>query len=65
MGAMELPVVRHHWPDEEPDVDERQLDEWWLAEVAHAEGHCERCGLQGHAGGECPTIQPYLLRADR
>lgn len=64
MAAMELPVLRHHWPDEEPDLDERSLDEWWQAEVSHAGEHCDRCGLKGHAGARCPTVQPYLLKHD-
>lgn len=55
MGALELPVERHHRPDEE----------WWEAERTHGAGYCERCGLGGHAGARCPTIQPFLLRIER
>lgn len=55
-------LVRHHWPDEAPDVDERDPSEAWEAENEHARGLCDRCGHEGHQGRDCPTITPVLLR---
>lgn len=53
-------MKRHHRPDEEPDVDEAEWDVWREREVTR--GHCERCGIFGHAGDKCPTVTPLLLR---
>lgn len=52
------------YPDEEPDVDEA-IDDWMAIEDKHANGHCRRCGIEGHAEAKCPTITPLLLRGDR
>lgn len=50
--------------DEEPDVDELPFEERYEREQEFGAGHCERCGVEGHVGDDCPTIVPYLLRTD-
>ena len=47
--------------DEEPDVDEGDTD-WMDREDRHANGHCRRCGIEGHDEKKCPTITPLLLK---
>lgn len=58
-------MIRRHFADEEPDVDERAVDELLLAEEQFGRGHCERCGIAGHVGVKCPTITPVLLRHEK
>lgn len=51
-----------HFSDEEPEVEET----WdYDREQAAARGHCERCGIEGHHGKDCPTITPLLFKADK
>jgi hypothetical protein len=57
-----LGVQRHHFADEEPDVDERSIEDQWDAEEKFGRDHCDRCGVAGHVGRRCPTVTPLLLR---
>ena len=50
------------FPDEQPDVDETDLEDWMTREDRWANGHCRRCGVLGHHDTDCPTVTPVLLR---
>lgn len=52
-----------HQRYEHPTDDERQADALRAFEEFYMDGFCERCGLEGHAGAECPTVTPDLLRS--
>lgn len=46
--------------DEEPDLDEREWDYWHEAELTP--GLCERYGIEGHRGSNCPTVNNLTLK---
>lgn len=49
-------MIRRHYRDEEPDVDEVRVGySEWLDTVA---GTCERCGHSDHRSAECGNCPP-------
>lgn len=53
-----FPVRRHHQPDEEPDVDERPLWQWDVAEAEHGADLCPACGHRLHGDDETCPCEP-------
>lgn len=50
-------MIRHHYRDEEPDVDEIERD-YWTFENGLAGATCPRCGHSDHRGSDCPNCPP-------
>jgi hypothetical protein len=50
-----------HLRYEHPIEEERERQELDLA-MAYDRDGCERCGQEGHASKDCPTVAPWMLR---
>lgn len=56
-------IGRSHQRWEHPTDDEREQDQLRQFEEYHMDGTCPRCGHDGHAGADCPTVTPDLLKS--